>query len=125
MEESSGILAMPHDTKGETDMSDLPAPVQRLIDASDAGDQTAFLDSFTSDGAVDDWGRTFRGRDEIAGWSDGEFIGKQVTLEVTSTAQSGHVTTVIAQVGGNGFNGPSTFAFTTSGDLVSLMTIRA
>jgi hypothetical protein len=106
-------------------MSDFPAPVQRLIDAANAGDQAAFLDSFTSDGAVDDSGRTFRGRDEIAGWSDREFIGKQVTLQVTSTAQSGHVTTVIAQVGGNGFNGPGTFAFTAIGDLLSLMTIRA
>ncbi len=106
-------------------MTAVPLPVQRLIDASNAGDQAAFLDGFTTDGAVDDWGRTFRGRDEIAGWSDAEFIGKQVTLAVTSAQQSGDVTTVIAQVGGNGFNGSSTFGFTIDGDLVSLMTIRA
>lgn len=106
-------------------MTDLPAPVQRLIDASNSGDRAAFVDSFTADGAVDDWGRTFGGRDAIAGWSDAEFIGKQVTLEVTSAEQTGDVSTVIAQVGGNGFNGPSTFAFTVSGELLSLMTIRA
>lgn len=106
-------------------MTDLPLPVQRLIEASNSGDQGAFLDGFTADGAVDDFGRTFRGRDEIAGWSDGEFIGKQVSLDVTSVELSDDVTTVLAQVGGNGFNGPSTFGFTINGDLVSLMTIRA
>ena len=34
-------------------------------------------------------------------------------------------TVVSAQVGGNGFNGPSHFAFRVSGDRVSRMTIRA
>jgi hypothetical protein len=105
-------------------MSDVvPSPVQRLIDATNAGDTAAFLAVFTEDGAVDDWGRTFRGVDAITGWSDAEFIGKQVTLDITTADVSGQVTTIVAQVGGNGFNGPSTFGFTTAGDRVSLMTI--
>jgi hypothetical protein len=41
----------------------LPAPVQALFDATNAGDTTAFLDAFTADGVVDDWDREFRGRD--------------------------------------------------------------
>lgn len=106
-------------------MSEVPVPVQRLIDATNAGDTAAFLAGFTTDGAVDDWGRTFRGSDEISGWSAAEFIGKQVTLDITSSGVEGHVTTIVAQVGGNGFNGASTFGFTTAGDRVSLMTISA
>jgi hypothetical protein len=41
----------------------LPAPVQAVFDATNAGDTTAFLDAFTAAGMVDDWGREFRGRE--------------------------------------------------------------
>jgi hypothetical protein len=75
------------------------------------------------EGAVDDWGRVFRGRDRIREWSDAEFIGKQVTLDVTGVRTQGATTVVSAQVGGNGFNGPSDFAFDVSGDRVSTMRI--
>ncbi|WP_194836559.1 nuclear transport factor 2 family protein [Nocardia sp. XZ_19_369] len=107
-------------------MSDkLPQAVEQLLDATNAGNIDAFLDGFTADGIVDDWGREFSGRAAIRGWSDGEFLGKQVTLAVDDAADDGAETTVHAQVGGNGFNGPSTFVFTTAGDKVSRMTIRA
>ncbi|GAB35438.1 nuclear transport factor 2 family protein [Gordonia otitidis] len=102
----------------------LPAPVAASIDATNAGDLQAFLDVFTPDGAVDDWGRVFTGPAEIAGWSDNEFIGKNVTLAVTEATTTGADTVVIATVGGDGFNGPSTFTYTVSGDKLSRMTIR-
>ena len=102
----------------------LPAPVAASIDATNAGDLQAFLDVFTPDGAVDDWGRVFTGPTEIAGWSDNEFIGKNVTLEVTEVTTTGADTVVIATVGGDGFNGPSTFTYTVSGDKLSRMMIR-
>ncbi|GHJ37958.1 nuclear transport factor 2 family protein [Streptomyces sp. TS71-3] len=101
----------------------LPAPVRRALDAANNGDTDAFLAVFTEDGAVNDWGREFRGGDAIRGWSDAEFIGKQVTLDVTGTRADGDTVTVSAQVGGSGFNGPSDFAFTVAGDRVSLMRI--
>lgn len=102
----------------------LPAPVAASIDATNAGDLQAFLDVFTPDGAVDDWGRVFTGPAEITGWSDNEFIGKNVTLAVTEPTTTGADTVVIATVGGDGFNGPSTFTYTVSGDKLSRMTIR-
>lgn len=39
-------------------MSDhtLPAPVQTMIDAINAADTEAFVDAFTADGFVSDWG---------------------------------------------------------------------
>jgi hypothetical protein len=105
-------------------MADVPAAVQSALDAANAGEVEAFLDAFVDgEGAVDDWGRVFRGREAIRGWSDSEFIGKQVTLEVTGVRTEGATTVVSAQVGGNGFNGPSEFAFEVSGDRVALMTI--
>jgi hypothetical protein len=102
-----------------------PEPVAALLDAADANDTDAFLASFTEDGVVDDWGREFTGAEAIRGWSDAEFIGVQVSLAVTRVVQQGDVTVVSADVGGGGFNGPSTFSFAVRGDRVARMTIRA
>jgi hypothetical protein len=104
-------------------MPAMPDPVRRAVDAANGGDIDGFLAVFGDDGAVNDWGRVFRGPDAIRGWSDAEFIGKQVTLDITGVRTHGDVVTVSAQVGGNGFNGPSDFAFTVDGDHVSLMRI--
>jgi hypothetical protein len=103
----------------------VPEAVQALLDAANDNDTDAFLAGFTKDGVVDDWGREFHGAQRIREWSDAEFIGKQVTLEVTEVVDAGGETVVTAQVGGNGFNGPSHFGFQVEGDLVSRMTIRA
>jgi hypothetical protein len=99
--------------------------VQALIDAANDNDLTAFLAGFTADGVVDDWGREFRGADRITAWSDAEFIGKQVSLEVQDVRDKDGEIVVTAQVGGQGFNGPSHFSFQVEGDKVSRMTIRA
>jgi SnoaL-like domain len=103
----------------------VPDPVQVVLDAANRGDVEAFLDSFADDGVVDDWGREFAGRDAIRRWSDAEFIGKQVTLTVTAVDDDGPRTVVNAEVGGNGFNGPSHFSFDVDGPKVTRMTIRA
>jgi hypothetical protein len=103
----------------------LPGPVRNAVDAANRGDVEAFLDSFVATGVVDDWGREFAGREAIRGWSDAEFIGKRVTLAVTEVEQDGARTTVTAQVGGDGFNGPSHFTFDADGPLLARMTIRA
>ena len=106
-------------------MPDLPPPVARLIDAANANDTDAFLAALTPDGVVDDWGREFRGPDAVRGWSDAEFIGVRVSLDVTEVEERDGAVTVTAQVGGDGFNGPSHFTFEVDGDRVSRMTIRA
>ena len=101
-----------------------PEPVARLLRAANEHDTDAFLQSFTDDGVVDDWGREFPGAEAIRGWSDKEFIGVDVALTVTDVTTDGDVTTVTADVGGSGFNGPSHFMFTVRDGLVSRMTIR-
>ena len=105
-------------------MTDTPAPVRAALEAANRHDTEAFLGSFTPDGIVDDWGREFRGPEAIRGWSDREFIGVRVSLDVTGVATAGDDVTVAAQVGGDGFNGPSHFTFHVAGDRVSRMTIR-
>ncbi len=106
-------------------MPDLPEPVARLIAAANANDTDAFLAALTADGVVDDWGREFRGPEAVRAWSDAEFIGVRVTLDVTAVEQHDGAVTVTAQVGGGGFNGPSHFTFEVAGDRVARMTIRA
>ena len=104
--------------------SSLEPAVQELLEAANKGDLTGFLATFTEDGIVDDWGREFHGAAAIQGWSDAEFIGKQVTLAVQQVERRGNESVVTAQVGGNGFNGPSHFGFQVSGDRIARMTIR-
>jgi ketosteroid isomerase-like protein len=102
-----------------------PAPVRTLLDAVNRGDTEAFLASFTPDGVVDDWGREFRGADAIRSWSDGELIGVRASLDVTGVEERAGAVVITAQVGGDGFNGPSHFTFELDGEQVSRMTIRA
>jgi hypothetical protein len=101
----------------------VPAAVQRALDAANSADTEAFLDAFTLEGAVDDWGRVFEGREAIRGWSDKEFIGVHVRLDVTGVHRTGERVTVSTVVGGDGFNGPSDFTFVVADDGVSLMRI--
>ncbi|MFJ8096916.1 nuclear transport factor 2 family protein [Streptomyces griseofuscus] len=103
----------------------LPPVVRRAVEEANAGRTDGFLDCFAPNGAVDDWGRVFRGREAIRSWSDAEFIGVQVELTPTGASSSGATVTVGAQVGGMGFNGPSHFAFTVTDGLVALMRITA
>jgi hypothetical protein len=103
----------------------VPASVQAALDAANDNDTEAFLACFPPDGVVDDWGREFRGHDRIREWSDREFIGVKVSLRVTHVDIEADDVVVTAQVGGNGFNGPSHFTFHVAGDHVSRMTIRA
>jgi len=102
-----------------------PAPVAKLLEAANANDTEAFLATFVEGGVVDDWGREFVGEDAIRGWSDREFIGKHVSLGIRGIERDGESTVVTADVGGEGFNGPSHFSFLVDDDRVSRMTIRA
>jgi hypothetical protein len=105
--------------------AEVPPTVALLLQAANDNDVDAFLAGFTTDGVVDDWGREFSGADAIRSWSDSEFIGKRVSLDVRGVERVGATTVVTAEVGGDGFNGPSHFSFEVDGDHVARMTIRA
>ena len=103
----------------------VPDPVAKLLEAANDNDVDGFLATFADEGVVDDWGREFVGRGAIRAWSDREFIGQRVRLDVRDVRRDGEATVVSALVGGDGFNGPSQFSFLLDGDRVSRMTIRA
>jgi hypothetical protein len=102
---------------------EIPDVVKGALDAANGGDIEGFLASIAPDGVVDDWGREFRGPAAIRGWSDKEFIGVQVSLAITAVTREGDSVTVAADVGGNGFNGPSHFEFQVVDSRVARMTI--
>ncbi|WP_159607388.1 nuclear transport factor 2-like protein [Agromyces humi] len=126
-------------------MTDLPPPVAEAFAATNARDLGRFVAAFADDGVIDDWGREFRGHDEIADWSRRESIGVQQTFSVTDVRASEGAegaedaeadddrtggprgVVVLADVGGGGFNGPSTFTFrlTPDGAAIERMTITA
>lgn len=103
----------------------IPPVVATAIDAANAHDTERFLDTFAPAGAVDDWGRVFAGREAIRGWSDGEFIGSAVTLGDLQFSAVPDGVAVTALVGGEGFNGPSTFTFLVGNGGIERMTITA
>jgi hypothetical protein len=101
-----------------------PEAVRRMVDATNHADNAEFLDSFTNDGVVDDWGREFVGRDAIAGWNQRENIGvhSQFTIHQVTRDGSGYAATVTVK--GDGYNGGGTFTFELDGDRIARFTIR-
>jgi hypothetical protein len=101
----------------------LPAPVRNAIDAINTGNTAAFLALFApTTGCVIDYGREFRGIEAIRSWSDREFIGQQVKLQVATfylTDEDRAV--VISKVAGRGFESPNTFTFHVDGDFLAHM----
>ncbi|WP_405392592.1 nuclear transport factor 2 family protein [Streptomyces sp. NBC_01102] len=103
----------------------LPSIVTASLEAANTHDTDAWLKTFSHDAVVNDWGRLFTGHDAIRGWSDTEFIGANVTLRISGFTRQDDTVTVTAQVGGDGFNGLSHFAFTVRDDRITLMRITA
>ena len=104
-------------------VDDLDPPIRAMLDATNAGDAQAFLDAFTDDATIEDWGRTFTGREEIARWNDNENIGVQSHIEATRVARSGATVTIGVAVTGNGYNGGGSFVFELAGDRIARLVI--
>ena len=106
-------------------MSDaLPNEVARLLAATNAEDREGFLDAFTDDGVVDDWGRRFVGHERIAEWDAGENIGVHARIEATSVRRSGDTVEFGVQVTGDGYNGGGTFTATLRDGRIAELVIR-
>lgn len=102
----------------------VPEPVASFLERVNAHDEQAFLDAFVPDGAVDDWGRIFTGREAIKLWSDKEFIGSRGTLAVEDVQTGPGQITVTGDWRSNHANGRSIFVFDVVGDKLAKMTIR-
>jgi hypothetical protein len=107
------------------DSTGTPSAVQRMVDATNAGDTEAFLASFTADAYVEDWGRGFTGRDEIASWNQTDNIGKRAHFEVLKSTGTAPHYVVTLKVTGGGYNGAGDIEFETAGNLIKRMIISA
>ncbi|MFC1409437.1 nuclear transport factor 2 family protein [Streptacidiphilus sp. N1-12] len=104
-------------------MSISAGPVRGLLDAVQRGDNDGFAALFGEDGAVDDWGRVFTGRDEVYGWSAREFLGLGGRLTLRQATTDGTVLTVDITTRG-GYNGPATLTFTLTDDGTRIRRMR-
>ena len=89
-----------------------PGPIHRFVEATNAGDTEAFLDTFGEDAFLSDWGRDFHGQDEIARWNQSDNIGVQSKFRIVRVAEGAGVYHVRVAVTGNGLNGEGNMAFT-------------
>lgn len=103
----------------------LPAPVQAIVDAINNGDTDAFVNGFTSDGQVDDWGRVLLGPTGVRSWADTDAIGMNASMDVTSATTTDSVTHLVFNWSSNRFNGTSEAYVTVSEGKVSSFRIPA
>lgn len=59
----------------------LPTVIQSFIEATNAHDSDAFINTFADDAMVNDVARNFWGKDSIKEWADKEIIDVKVTVE--------------------------------------------
>ncbi|MCT1364852.1 MULTISPECIES: nuclear transport factor 2 family protein [unclassified Microbacterium] len=106
-------------------MSDilLPAPVQTMIDAINAGDTEAFVAAFTADGFVSDWGTVKAGADGVRGWADSDAIGAGARMTVLSATTDGDMTRIRFGWSSRVFNGESDGIFVVDDDRLASFTI--
>lgn len=104
-------------------MTDTPAPIERMIAATNAGDSDAFVAAFTEDAYLEDWGRVFHGHEGVRSWDQTDNIGKRAHFEATGARQEGEDWIVTLVVTGGGYNGTSDIRFSLDGDRIARMLI--
>jgi hypothetical protein len=102
-----------------------PPAIRSFIETTNAEDTDGFLAAFTSDGTIDDGGRTFAGRDGIAAWNASDNIGRHSRFDVVELSQGSspgeYVLTM--DVTGDGYNGLGTMTFVVDGNRVRSLVI--
>ncbi|MFC0030290.1 nuclear transport factor 2 family protein [Micromonospora chaiyaphumensis] len=105
--------------------TDIPAPIQTFIEATNRADSDAFVAAFTDDAYLNDWGREFHGRDGVRSWDRTDNIGVQSHFELVEiqpgTGSDSYVVTL--KVSGNGFNGTGPMTFRLRDGLIASLRI--
>lgn len=101
----------------------VPVPVQAMVDAINAADTEAFVDAFTPDGFVSDWGTVKAGPDGVRGWAGSDAIGAGAQMTVLSAATEGDTTRIRFGWSSRVFNGESDGIFVVEGDKLASFTI--
>lgn len=88
----------------------LPAAITNFINTTNNADSTGFVQLFTADAVLNDWGTEYHGPVGIGKWNQTDNIGKQAHFELVDFTQNDDDSwTVNLAVTGNGFNGTSPF----------------
>lgn len=101
----------------------VPAPVQAMIDAINAADADAFVDAFSADGFVSDWGTVRSGRDGVRSWADTDAIGAGARMTVLSSTVDGDTVRIRFGWKSSVFTGESDGIFVIDGDRLASFTI--
>ncbi|MDN4613190.1 nuclear transport factor 2 family protein [Leifsonia sp. F6_8S_P_1B] len=103
----------------------LPPPVQRFVDATNRGDSEAFVDVFTDDAYLNDWGREFHGHDGVRDWDRTDNIGVNSHFDVVGIEPGPDADTVVVTmtVSGDGYNGTGPLVFGLRGDRIASLRI--
>lgn len=102
---------------------DLPAPVQRFVDAINSADTDGFVAVFTAGGFVDDWGRVLRGPDGVRSWAGSDAIGAGAKMTVLSADVDADTVRIRFDWRSSVFNGQSDGIFAIDGDRLASFTI--
>jgi len=102
-----------------------PAAIRAFVDTTNKADDEAFVNVFTEDAFLDDWGRRFHGHEGVASWNKTDNIGVQAHFELEKVEPAGEPDTynVTIKVRSHRFNGTGTMAFVVRGDKVASLVI--
>lgn len=103
--------------------TDVPRQAKAMIDAINAADTDAFVDSFTVDGFVSDWGTVKSGPEGIRSWADSDAIGAGARMTVLTATTEGTTTRVRFGWTSSVFNGESDGIFEVDGEKLASFTI--
>jgi ketosteroid isomerase-like protein len=106
-------------------MAATPEEIQRFVDATNRGDTDAFVEAFTEDAHLDDWGRSFDGRAGVRSWDSTDNIGVQAHFDVLDVqpGQTDQEYVATIRVSGNGYNGTGPMAFRLRDGLIAELRI--
>lgn len=104
-------------------MLKLEPAIEAMIGGTNRDDSAGLLNAFADDAVLTDFGRTFKGKAEIARWNDDENIGTQNRLRIISVTRSAKTVSVKIAVTGNGYNGPGTLKFELEGESIKRLVI--
>jgi hypothetical protein len=102
---------------------DVPAPVAAFVKAINSADTEAFVNLFTADGLVNDWGTKYAGPDGVRQWAGSDAIGALAKMTLLTASTEGETTTVRFDWRSRVFNGESTGIFVVHGGQLHSFTI--
>lgn len=92
-------------------ITDVPTPVAAFVEAINAADTETFVNLFTPDGLVNDWGTEYAGPAGVRQWAASDAIGAAAKMTLLSANTEGETTTVRFDWRSRVFNGESTGIF--------------